>query len=387
MMRERTQVGSQGFSLLEMMISLALGGIILGAAVSMFSRGMNATWTISQRAEMQQDYRAASNLLVKDIGLAGSGLDNAVIALPSGTGKLPIYGCDATGCHINGGGVAFPTENVSGTNVPYLYGLIPGNKFGPTLNAAQGPTDIVTVAYVDNNFLLNCYDVSFDVTGTIATFTLQKPLPVTCVLPPNLTAPQPINDPVVGLTPGDLVWFQVTIGSGATASSGSAVGEVTNVALGPLVNGNNSYKVTFAAGDPLNINQPAATAGNILAIAKGTGTGTRLQLITYYIDTTACFNNTPCLMRRVSGHPGVPVAENVVYLKLTYDLFNNGATLVAQDDGGASQGLTPSQITKVTIQHMSIRSQMHGVKGFESFDLQTSVSARNLTFKNEYPID
>jgi hypothetical protein len=81
------------------------------------------------------------------------------------------------------------------------------------------------------------------------------------------------------------------------------------------------------------------------------------------------------------------VAENVVYLKLTYDLFNNGATLVAQDDGGASQGLTPSQITKVTIQHMSIRSQMHGVKGFESFDLQTSVSARNLTFKNEYPID
>jgi prepilin-type N-terminal cleavage/methylation domain-containing protein len=375
----------RGFSLLEMMISLALGTIVLGAAVSMYTRGMKATWTVSQRAEMQQDYRAASNMLVKDIGLAGAGLENAAIALPSGTGTLPVYGCDSAGCHINGGAVAFPTENVSGTNVPYVYGLIPGNKFGPTVNAAQGPTDIITVAYVDDAFLLSCYNVSFT-SATVARFVLPSPLPVTCVLPPTLKAPQAINDPVVGLSPGDLVWFQVQIGTGTSATTGTAVGEVTNVAVAAPVNGQPAWNVTFASGDPLKINQPGATAGNIAAISAGTGTGTRLLLISYYIDTQACFNNVPCLMRRVSGHPAVPVAENIVHLKLTYDLFNNGAVLTAQDDGGASQGLIPSQITKVTIQHMSIRSQLKGASGYESFDLQTSVSARNLTFKNEYPL-
>jgi hypothetical protein len=368
---------------MEMMIALALGTLVLGAAVSMYSRGVKATYVVSQRAEMQQDYRAAANMLVKDIGLAGAGLENAAIALPSGTGTLPIYGCDATtGCHINGGGVAFP--QVSG--IPYLYGLIPGNNFGPTLSAAQGPTDIVTVAYIDTNFLLNCYKASFNAQGTIATFVLPNPLPTTCVLPPGLPAPQAINDPVVGLTPGDLIWFQVTLGAGG-ATSGNAVGVVTNVAVGPKVNGNLSYNVSFANGDPLKINQPAAAAGSLAQIATGTGIGTRLLLVTYYLDTNACFNNTPCLMRRVSGHQGVPVAENVVYLKLTYDLYNNGATLVAQNDGGASQGLTPNQITKVTIQHMSIRSQLNALGGYQSFDLQTSVSARDLTFKNQYPLN
>ena len=92
-------------------------------------------------------------------------------------------------------------------------------------------------------------------------------------------------------------------------------------------------------------------------------------------------------MRKVNGQAPVPVAENVVYMKFTYDLFNNGVTLVSQNDGGASQGLSPNQITKVTITNLSIRSQMHGVKGFNGFNLTTSVSTRDLTFKNQYPLD
>ncbi len=383
-MRRKGKNSVSGFTLVEMMVALALGAIVLGAAVQLYTRGVKATWVVSQRAEMQQDFRATANMLTKDIGLAGAGLGNVGIALPSGTGTLPVYGCDSIrGCRINGGGIAFPTQNVNGTNIPYLYGLIPGYNFGPTLNAAQGPTDIVTVAYVDNNFLLNCYNVSFNAAGTQASFVLPSPLPPTCVLPPTLTAPQAVNDPVVGLTPGDLVWFQVQISSGSSATTGMAVGEVTNV----TALSSTSYQVTFAASDPMNINQPAATAGNIKAISAGTGLGQRIFLISYYIDTQTCPNNTPCLLRRVSGHPPVPVAENVVYLKLTYDLYNNGATLVGQNDGGASQGLTPNQITKITISHLSMRSQLPGASGYQSFDLQTSVSARDLTFRNQYPLN
>ena len=77
----------RGFTLIEMMISLAVGLVIVGAAVQLFSRGVNATWLISQRAELQQNARASSNLLNKDISLAGAGLPTGGVALASGTGS------------------------------------------------------------------------------------------------------------------------------------------------------------------------------------------------------------------------------------------------------------------------------------------------------------
>jgi hypothetical protein len=308
--------------------------------------------------------------------------NNVQIALASGPGTLiPVYGCDQTPrCYINGGAVAYPTQLVTGVNVPYLYGLVPGPRFGPTLNGAAGPTDVITVANADTNFLLSCYTANVT-SATNVRFTLAAPLPVTCIIPPPLVAPQAINNPVVGLTPGDLVQLNVTIGAGAGATSSTVMGEVTNVRLVAA----NIYDVTFAAGDPLRMNQPAAAAGSVANILGGTGSGTRINVITYYIDNTIA---PPRLMRQVSGHSPVPVAENVAFLQFTYDLynFNTGAVLTEQADGGVSQGLTPNQITKINIKHMSIASTLHGAKGYQGLDLQTSVSARDLTFRNNYPL-
>lgn len=365
------------------MIAMALGTIIMAAAVQLFSKGLGATWTVSQRAEMQQDFRAAANMLTKDTSMAGASMgNNTQVALPSGAGiQVPVYGCDQIPkCYINGGAVAYPTQLVSGVNIPYLYGLIPGWKFGPTLNAAAGPTDVITVVNADTNFLLSCYSVSVT-TSTVVKFTLNNPLPVTCVVPPPLLAPQAINDLVVGLTPGDLVAFNVTIGVGPGATSSSVIGEVTNVAK----TGANTYNVTFASGDPLRMNQPTAAAGSIGNIVGSIGSGTRINVITYYIDKTI---SPPRLMRQVSGHSPVPLAENVAFLQFSYDLynFNTGAILTNQPDGGASQNMTPNQITKINILHMSIASTLHGTRGYQGLDLQTSVSARDLTFKNDYPL-
>src|SRR6202158_2351351 len=205
-MSDRSTKRESGFSLLEMVIAMALGTIVLGVAVQLFSQGVAATWTVSQRAEMQQDFRAASGMLTKDLSLAGSGLGNNVqIGLPT-TSTAPVYGCDQSlKCYINGSAAAYPKQ----VSVPYLYGLIPGWKYGPTLNAAQGATDVVTVVYTDNGFFLNCYNVTVT-SSTLVTFTLPSPLPTGCVLPSGVTAPQKVNDAVVGLTAGDLIWFTLT---------------------------------------------------------------------------------------------------------------------------------------------------------------------------------
>ena len=382
-MRRRATALRLGFTLMELTIAMALGMIVLAAAGQLYSKAMGATWLVSQRAEMQQDFRSAANILTKDINMAGSGLGNNVqIALPSGAGtQIPVYGCDQIPrCYINGGGVAYPTQLVGAFNVPYLYGLIPGWRFGPTIRAAAGPTDVITVANADTNFLLNCYNLSVT-SNTVVRLTL-FPLPVTCVVPPPLVVPQAIDDPVVGLTPGDLVLFNLTIVVGAGSTNATVLGEVTNVQLVAA----NTYDVTFAAGDPLRMNQPAAAAGSLGTIPLGsTGSANRINVISYYLDNTIA---PPRLMRQISGHSPIPVAENVSFMQFTYDLynFNTGTVVTEQADGGAGLGLTPNQITKINIKHMSLASTLHGAPGYQGLDLQTSVSARDLTFKNDYPL-
>jgi prepilin-type N-terminal cleavage/methylation domain-containing protein len=382
-MSERSTKRENGFSLLEMVVAMALGTMVLGAAVQIYSQGVAATWTVTQRAEMQQDFRAASGILTKDLSLAGAGLgQGASIALPDATS--PKYGCSQSPskCYINGGSVAFPT--------PTLYGLIPGYQQGPTLNTVQGPTDIITVAYTDNNFYLDCYTATVT-NATTVTFTLPGATSANCTSPTGNAGAQAVNNSAVGLTPGDLVWF--------TFGTTNVVAEVTTAATAGGV-------VAFAAGDALNLNQAAGVVNSLAseyvasppAASLTTGYGQRLLLITYYIDKAV---NPPRLMQIVGGHIPVPVAENIVYLQFSYDLYSDitnapavGCTNPgAATDGcaGASSGMIPNQITKINIMNMAMDSSLMGSQygqgnGYQRLDLQTSVSARNLTYTNNYPL-
>jgi hypothetical protein len=133
------------------------------------------------------------------------------------------------------------------------------------------------------------------------------------------------------------------------------------------------------------MNQPGAAAGSLQQVINAKGCGNRINIISYYIDNTIV---PPRLMRQTSGHTPIPLAENVAYLRFSYDLYDSatGNLLIDQDDGGASQGLTPSQITKINIKSMSVTSTLKGQGGFQGLDLHTSVSARDLTFMNDYPL-
>jgi prepilin-type N-terminal cleavage/methylation domain-containing protein len=384
----------RGFSLMEMLIAMALGLIVLAAAVQVFNQGLSATWKVSQRAQLQQDFRAASNMLTKDLSLAGAGLNpGTAIALPSGS--TPQYGCDQSTCYLNGVAGTYPING----GTPYLYGLIPGYNLGPTLLAAQGATDVVTGVYTDSSFYLNCYIPSVTTAGKV-TFSQPAP-PVTWTtsgcLPNGVTTPQAVNDAAVGLTTGDLVMMKL---GGSTV-----VVEVTGaITAGTDGNGNTTYTVPFANGDALKMNQTAA--GYLLNSIKNSATGSytaapcggtgpcRLLVITYYIDNTT---SPPRLMRQVSGHSPVPVVENVAYLKFSYDLFNSATNAPAvgctnpgastDGCGGASNGLLPNQITKINILNMAIDSGLSSTvgNGYQSLSLQTSVSARNLTYTNNFP--
>ncbi len=371
---------TRGFTLLELMISMAIGVILLGGALTLFKQAMTATWVTSQKSEMQQDFRAAGNLLQRDISMAGAGalgqqgLAANSVGLANGSGAtVPVYPCSTTTCnYINGAPVAYPGS----PSAPLLYSIIPGYNVGITVNATEGPTDIITVTYADATLALNCYNITVN-SATSITFQLATVLPGTCVLPTGLTAPPALNAAGVGLQAGDYILFGQTVLG--------VVSSVTSVSPGTGYTA--AYTVLFNSGDPGHINQPTIAAGTMKQLAIGpssTLTAVRLLVITYYLDISPIDGVTPRLMRVQNGRTPSPVAENVSYLKFSYDVDNNG--VITTNQPSMPSGVTPNMIKKVNILHMSMRSQMKGTTGYQGLDLQTSVSARNLTFSQEYPI-
>jgi prepilin-type N-terminal cleavage/methylation domain-containing protein len=380
-MSARSTRRDHGFSLLEMVVAMGLGTLVIGAAVQLYSQGVAATWTVSQRAELQQDFRAASNMLTHDLSLAGAGLGNNVaIQLPT-SATLPVYGCaqvTGTPCYLgsaNNAGASYPIQGAT----PYLYGLLPGYNGGPTLLTAQGATDVVTVVYTDSTFFLDCYQATAS-SATSVTFGLTASSQTSSNCTNNGATIQSVNDAVAGLTTGDLILFKF----GTTPVVAEVNGAVT------------ATTAAFGSGDVLNMNQASTSTKSLASIATGsTGFGTRLLVVTYYIDNSV---TPPRLMRQVSGHTPMPVAENVAYMKFSYDLFNTttnspavnqcnpGATTSCNPSPG-STGLLPNQITKINILHMAMNSTLKGAKGgYQGLDLETSVSTRDLTYSNNYPL-
>ena len=369
-----------GFTLVELMVSMTVGLVLLASALALYRQAVNATWISSQRSEMQQDFRAAVNLLQRDISMAGSGglgqqgLASNSVGLTTGSGSVvSVYPCSGTTCnYINGAPVAYPTV----TGAPYLYSIIPGPGLGITLSAAEGPTDIITVSYADATLALNCYAITV-LSATQVLFQLPTTPTATCVLPTGVSTVPLLNAAGIGLQSGDYILF-----------GQSAAGIVSSITPATPASGYSSaFTVMFNTGDPGHINQPTVTTGSMKALPVGASaslSAVRLMMITYYLDISPNDGVTPRLMRIQSGKTPMPVAENVGLLKFSYDVDNNG--VVTANQSTLPAGVTPAMITKVNIVHMSMRSQLKGTSGYQGLDIQTSISARNLTMGQEYPI-
>ncbi len=361
----------RGFSLMELLIGMAVGLVVLGAATSLFKTGMDATNFVEQRGDMEEDARAALNLIAKDASMAGSGL-------PSGGLTLP-YGGASTGVSlfaVDQSGKAWLNNNhyvnglVNGVNVNnYMYGIIPGagngmEKGGPALiPATNTAADEATFVYVDYSFPLNQYTFTVNANG-VEIDNVAPPVGA----PPGFPA---IQSPT-GLVLGDLLLI--------SQNQSYAVVEITGINPGGTT-------ITFAAGDALNINQPGAASGNLKYLQQNGGGSTavayRIYAVTYFVEVPAN-GQLPRLMRQVNGQTPVPVADNIIALTFNYDLCT--ATPVAGCAGQSNPiaaGYSPNQIEKVNITVEGQSPTSYGNKS-RSTALATSVSTRNLTFKNRY---
>jgi Tfp pilus assembly protein PilW len=353
--------GSKGFTLLELMVAMATTLVVLGGVVALFTKGMDAVNRVTTRADIQANVRAGLNELSRDLYRAGTGIPFGGIPIPSaGTGGTnPRYACDFVQCYLPGN-----NSLTQGT----LYPVGPGNNVGPTTTET---TDAITVAYVDPTLDWSAYPTT-NITSTN---------PITVTMPAGTTPA--LNDPAYGLQVGDVMML--------SNSNGQAIGVVTGFSAA-------AGTITFAAADPLNMNQPLAPAGNIPAIAiAGSNpktypltTVSRIIMATYFLQATVGADNRADsrLMRQIGAHTPQPLADHIQDLKLTYDLWSDvaGALTVASPTCIPTGGVTPApnMIRKVNIKltGRSIRADKFGV--YDNISFSTSVGPRNLSFHDRY---
>jgi prepilin-type N-terminal cleavage/methylation domain-containing protein len=374
----------RGFTLLELMIASIIGVLVMAAMTSLFRQAMNALFTVTQRAETQENMRAAIELMTKDISLAGAGLPSGGLQLANTTGSSKVACNQSDVCYVLGD--IYPE---SGTGVAnYMYGILPGFANGVQNgsvipNAPAATNDSITSIYCDYNFPLTNFNFAF--TGaTQANTTLVN----AAVTPNNILAPN-------GLKVGDLLLFTVSSpGNGAgnqgnaLGQTAAAVGEITGLPA-PSSGPQGTIAITFSSGDVLNFNQTGANSLASVAaadVAGSTLTACRLFAVTYFLEipTAGGTVQVPRLMRQVNGLTAVPVADNIINLQFSYDVINTQTgTINANVSNPIVAGLSPALIQKVNIWVLGESLYTDKTRS-QSMYLATSVSARNMSFCNSY---
>jgi prepilin-type N-terminal cleavage/methylation domain-containing protein len=386
-----------GFSIIELLVSLVILLIVVAAATSALMQAQQVSDGIAMEANTQENLRAGMHFLVRDLTQAGEGIPQAGISVPVSAAATSL---------INRPGTAgtFPT---SYTVLPQV---TPGWEIGQvafTLDPKTGAvlsgglqTDVINVLYADNTLTSSAPCVLGAITlcplsglpVTIAA-TVGPPATPACKGVISATGLTVTFDPTCFTMPGSPTPISVGNLMMFQNSNGTALEYVTGVA---------GQTVTFAAGDPAGLNQTGKPGGTVaqLNVAATPTTITRVWMVTYYLDTTN--PRDPQLIRQVN-YPNYPsaaaavnppqqVADCIENLSFSYDVITNTpGTYGAVGPGDAAQPLAPD--TPFNIRAVNVTLAGRSEQPFRSSaapaylrnNLSTQVSIRSLAFVNQFP--
>ncbi|MFP5379025.1 MAG: PilW family protein [Vicinamibacteria bacterium] len=333
--------GEGGFTLPELLVSLTLTLIVLGGALTALQDANRASQTGVALSEVNQNLRVGMNLLIRDLLQAGQGIPTGGIPLPTGVGAESIPRPSPEGAALT-----FPAD---WTTLP---AVSPGPALGAVVNGV--PTDLVTLLVADAALDLNSEPFTFlSADGGLV----------------DVPATLPIDDGATGVRPGDLIML--------TNARGNAIQEVTAVI---------GQRIVFGDEPPSRLNQPGAAQGSVLHLRNTNGTwppttGTRIQMITYYVATAA--SGVPILMRQANyGEPRM-VAMGVENLQLSFDLVD-GVTNPTNVKSPESPN-TPHQIRKANLFGAARSAAEAPGPGRHVYArMSTQVSLRSLAFVDRY---
>lgn len=375
--------GEDGFSIVEMMVSTTVMLLVVGGALTTFKNAVQINDAASQLGDSTQNLRAGTNLLVRDLMMAGRIFGAEGVALPTCTGALPFRhpGPPLPGTPpLVPTWIPFTTVAVDGSTMN-LPSITTGNKGGPIIKGS--PTDMVTILTVDEFMPVIVAQASPSVDpkveGTIATNGQSVTLAA--------NSPWLVKDLVEDTLPmkvGDLVLFK--------SPNGNAIQTITRMDTTHIYFDNN-------ADDPFRFNQScAAPKWPMFTIRNGTTftapvTLFRATMITYYVDNSTT-PGTPRLTRQINNFPSMALAGVVEDLDLTYDLvdgvFNPSAVpSLPWTDTAKTPNLTynSNQIRKVNV-HVGVRSEFISkpTQDYVRNHITTSVDVRSLASVDRYKV-
>jgi prepilin-type N-terminal cleavage/methylation domain-containing protein len=373
----------RGFSLTELLVASAIGLIAIMAMTQLFNMGMKSTLTVTQRADTQQNMRAAIELMTKDISMAGAGLPAGGLQLANSGGATRVACNQAGVCYVP----ADTYPNSAGGVQNFMYGILPGFGNGVQnatviTSAPAAVNDSITSIYCDYNFSLSNFTFTFPNTTSATVGVIAVP---NAALPTNILAPG-------GLNVGDLLLIVVSTPGNGAGAGGTSVAQ-TAASVAEITGIPNNTDITFAAADALNFNQTGANslANTITNLGPALGGGNtvsvcRLFAVTYFLQVPVAGGTvqTPRLMRQVNGLTAVPVADNIINLQFSYDVISSATGLMnANLSNPIAAGDSPALIQKVNMWVMG-ESILQGGDKSQSMYLASSVSARNMSFCNSY---
>lgn len=357
-----------GFSLVELIISMAVTSLVMVGVVSAVQGALRAQTGVKQVTAMNGNLRVGMDLIVRDLIQAGQGLPaGLVVTVASGGGAQPIRRPGPAGTNLT---FDTPSGTISAVTV--------GPGLGPAIDGM--PTDMITVLAADNAFdevrLTALTETSMTVDGAVNISGLP-------------------DNPGDNIRIGDLILFE--------KASVNALKLVTSV---------NGQVVRFEEGDALNLNQRTVPDGSMAeyiasAPAETLSGGflptrvTRVRLISYYVDTSDNGVRDLRLIRRINANPPTTVAFFIEDFRITYDLVDgitnpadvvmdaadrNGTGACDPDPGSAPVlTCTENQIRKVNVTLAGRSAEPdHGSRTFFRNTLSTQVSLRSLALVNRY---
>lgn len=381
-----------GFSLIELLVSIAILTILIGAAVAALIQAQNVTNSIAQEANTQENLRAGMHFLVRDLMQAGEGIPIQGISIPNTAAGVSA---------INRPGTAgvFPNNPIA------LSALMPGFVQGQAAKTASaqtgailvgGNTNIINMFYADNTLTSSANGPGGTAPPALNAFPVKQLAPAIPVCAGSITASgssvtlAPACFTLPGtptpIVPGDLILF--------SNANGTALEYVTSV-VPPTI-------FFAAAGDQAGLNGGAQPNGTVAAInaANVPTVITRIWMVTYYINSTTN-PLKPQLVRQIN-YPGFPVAapsyppqqvaDCIEDLNFSFDIINSiapGGTYAngagdASTPGGGDTSFQIRAVNALIAGRSEYPLNLGPTKTYFRNNLSTQVSVRSLAFVNQF---
>jgi hypothetical protein len=365
----------RGLALTELLVASTISLLVTAAALTTFRNALIVNDSAAQMSDANQNLRAGTNQLVRDLMMAGRIIGPEGINVPTGTGVLAFNRPGP------GTGLTFDLVVDADTTLN-LPDITTGSELGPTINGSH--TDVVTIMMVDE-FMPAVQTPPATGTPTATEGTID-PAGASVTLPSSsywLVGDTNGDTPAIQV--GDLVFFK--------NANGNAIQTVTRK------DSTHIYFDQSSSNDWFRFNQRGVTAVPILLMKLPLDTTSawtlktslfRALMITYYIDNTTV-PGTPRITRVVNHFAPQVLAGIVEDFDVTYDLVDgvtNPTNIRSLPYTDTSSGLTynSNQIRKVNL-HVGVRSEVlsQPAQDYIRNHLTTAVDVRSLASITRYP--